>query len=330
MGVFIVTLVPLPIDRITCHLKAFCEWWKRHRSPTMDHMNLRVTLVVLLSLCCGQATLTASTSYFTFGTTQPFDLYNGTSLSAAGVWHEVIGPGVTTQSIDCVNALTNITKVCGNPGPDSSVNINFPSAPGNQGIVPPNTVVGQTTNYLLVDGDDNYGAPVWTQMSGLTAGVTYSITFDQASTEETGNSQADTDTWQVYGISGTTAKYICPTCSTPVLDAAQLIFTADPMLNPAGGTTNWEQETFTFVASAANEVLEFVTNAIITPPGTGAVDPPILLLAGVTNPSVATPEPGTWVLTVVGAGLVFAATRLRRRTSPEFKRVMEAHVNVKQ
>jgi hypothetical protein len=285
----------------------------------MDHMNLRVTLVVLLSLLCAQATLTASTSYFTFGTAQPFDLYNGTTIFTAGNFSEVIAPGVTTQSIDCINALTNVTKVCGAPGPDSSVNINFPSAPGNQGIVPPNNVAGQTTNYLLVDGDDQYGAPVWTLMSGLTQGATYSISFDQASTEETGNSQADTDSWQVYGISGTTPKYICPTCSTPILDAAELIFTSDPMLNPAGGTTNWEQETFTFVASGVNEVLEFVTNAIVTPPGTGAVEPPILLLAGVTNPAVATPEPGTWVLTILGAGLLFAGARLRRRTSASTK-----------
>ena len=161
-------------------------------------------------------------------------------------------------------------------------------------------------------------------MTGLITGDRYTISFDQSSTEETPNSQADTDKWDVYGLSGTTPKYICPTCSTPVLDAAQLIFTSDPMLNPAGGSTNWETETFTFVAAAANEVLEFVTDAMVTPPGTGAVLPPFLNLAGVTTPTLTTPEPGTWVLTFLGAGLVFAGSRLRRRTSSAYKRVKDA------
>ena len=46
------------------------------------------------------------------------------------------------------------------------------------------------------------------------------------------------------------------------------------MLNPAGGVTNWEYQSFSFVATAASEVLEFVADAVITPPATGAVEPP--------------------------------------------------------
>jgi hypothetical protein len=293
------------------------------------YMNFRATLVALLALVCGQATLTASTSYFTFGTAQPFDLNNETTTFEAGVWNEIINPASTHQSIDCINALTNVANVCGNPGPGDSVSINYPSAPGNQGIVPPNIVVGATTNYLLIDGDDTYGAPVYTEMTGLTKGDTYTISFDQSSSEETGNSQADTDKWQVYVISGTTAEYLCPTCATPILDASNLVFASDAMLNPAGGTTNWEQETFNFVAGAASEVLEFVTDAVVTPPGTGNVLPPMLDLAGVTTPSLATPEPGTWVLTILGAGLVFAGSKLRRRTSTAYNRVKHAPVSTR-
>ena len=276
-------------------------------------MNFRFPFVVLLSALCVPAAF-ATTSYFSFGTSQPFDLYNGTTTSEAGVWNEIISPSSTAQSIDCINAITNITKVCGAPGPDSSVSINLPGAPGNQGIVPPNPVAGQTTNYLLVDGDDTYGAPVYTEMTGLTTGVTYTISFDQSSTEETPNSQADTDEWQVYVIPGTSAEYLCPTCGTPILDATHLVYTSTPMLNPAGGVTDWEYQSFSFVAKAASEVLEFVTDAVITPPATGAVEPPLLDLAGVTTPE--TPEPGTWVLTILGAGLLVAGAKLRRRRSP--------------
>jgi hypothetical protein len=287
-------------------------------------MNFRFSFVVLLSSFCVPAAF-ATTTYFSFGTTQPFDLYNGTATSEAGVWNEIIGPGTTKQSIDCINAITNTANVCGNPGPDQSVSINLPSAPGNQGIVPANPVVGATTNYLLIDGDDTYGAPVYTEMTGLVSGATYTISFDQSSTEETPNSQADTDLWQVYVIPGTTAEYLCPTCATPVLDASHLVYSSTPMLNPAGGVTNWEAQEFTFIASAASEVLEFVTDAVITPPGTGAVNPPLLDLAGVTTPE--TPEPGTWVLTILGGGLLVAGAKLRRRSSTAFRRVQGAHVS---
>jgi len=288
-------------------------------------MNLRVTLVALLAFTCAQATMTATTSY-SFGSATQFDLYNGVTTSAAGVWNETINTNLTSQSIVCVNALANLTSVCGNPtGPDDSVSINLPSAPQNQAILPTGT-----TNYLIIDGDDTYGAPVSTDMTGLTVGANYVVTFYEASTEETGNSQADTDEWQVYVIPGaTTGTYICPTCATPVNPLpGDLAYTSTAMLNPAGGTTNWQQQTFTFQATNATELLEFVTDAVRTS-GTGAVLPPLLALAGVSS-SQAAPEPGTWVLTILGAGLLFAGAKFRRRSSsPAYKRVVGAHVATK-
>jgi hypothetical protein len=302
-------------------------------------MNLRATLVVLLSLCCAQATLTATTSY-SFGTVQPFDLYNGTATSEAGVWNEAIQTGTTSQSIVCVNAITNISNVCGNPGPDDSVSISIPVAPGNQGIVPPNPVNGATTNYLIADGADTYGAPVYTDMTGLTPGDNYILTFDQASSEEDKNAKEYDDNWLVYAIPYTTSgvgPYICPAtvCATAVdPDPGDLIYTSPIMDNvpisttPADpNSTDWEAETVTFQATSANEILEFVTQAIAV--GGGAFMPPLLALAGVTTDQT-TPEPGTWMLTIVGAGLVFAGSRLRRRTSTAFRRVKDAPVATKQ
>jgi hypothetical protein len=288
------------------------------------YMNFRFTFVAVLALSCAQATMTATTSY-SFGTVQPFDLYNGTTTSAAGVWKETIAPGVTTQSIVCVNAIGNTSNVCGNPGPDASVSISLPSAPQNQAILP-----AGTTNYLIVDGDDTYGAPVSTDMTGLTVGSTYVVTFFEASSEETPNSQADTDKWQVYVIPGaTTGTYICPTCSTPVNPLpADLAYTSTPMLNPAGGTTNWQLQSFSFTATNVTELLEFVTDAVVTT-GTAAVNPPLLGLTGVSM-SQATPEPGTWVLTLLGAGLLFAGAKFRRRSSSAYQRVARAHVHTKQ
>jgi len=52
----------------------------------------------------------------------------------------------------------------------------------------------------------------------------------------------------------------------------------------------------------------------------GTVEPPFLTLTGVTSDLVA-PEPATWVLTLLGAGLVVAGSRLRRRPSTAYQRV---------
>jgi hypothetical protein len=276
-----------------------------------EYMNLRVIFVVLLCLICAQATLTASTSY-SFGT-PPSPISLGKESYLAGVWTEDFtggNPG-TTQQIDCVVGLTIIAQICGAPGPGTSVNINIPIAPGNQGILP-----AGTTNYLVVDGDDRYGAPVSTPMTGLTVGATYQVTFYQASSEETGNNQADNDNWDVYVIPGTTgAEYICPTCATPVDPGGILpTFTSAVINNPGGPTsTNWEEQQFTFKATQTNEILEFVTYAVTAVAG-GTVEPPFFALTGVATDLVA-PEPGTWVLTLLGAGLVFAGSRLRKRRS---------------
>jgi len=282
-------------------------------------MNLR-SVSVLLTLCWAQAAF-ADTSY-SFGSVSvdPFDLYNGTATSEAGVWNENINTAITSQSIVCVNALANISKVCGNPGPDDSVSISIPTAPANTAILPTGT-----TNYLIVDGDDRYGAPVSTEMT-LVVGATYTVTFYEATSEEDGSTQVDNDSWQVYVLPGlTSGVYICPTCATPVNpDPGDLAITTTAVQNNGGVSTPWQQETFNFTATNATEMLEFVTDAVAN--AGGSVAPPLLALAGVS----VSPEPGTWVLTFLGAGLVFAGEKLRRRrASIEYKRVAEAHVRTK-
>jgi hypothetical protein len=292
-------------------------------------MNLRVTLVVLLSLGCGQATLTASTSY-SFGSVTPFDLYNG----EAGVWNDTVAAGTAGagESIVCINAVGNIANVCGNPGPDDSKNISIPADPGNPGTI---------TNYLIADGDPTYGAPVYTDMTGLVVGDNYILNFDQASSEEDGNAKEYHDNWLVYAIPYTppgsgVGPYIClnTVCATATNpDPGDLIYQSPVMDNvpisttPADpSSTPWEAESVIFTATSANEILEFVTQAIAV--GGGAFEPPLLALAGVTTTQT-TPEPGTWVLTFLGAGLVFAGSKLRRRTSAAYNRVKHAPVSTR-
>jgi hypothetical protein len=160
----------------------------------------------------------------------------------------------------------------------------------------------------------------------VVVGATYTVTFYEATSEEDGSTQVDNDSWQAYVLPGlTSGVYICPTCATPVNpDPGDLAITTTAVQNNGGVSTPWQQETFNFTATNATEMLEFVTDAVAN--AGGAVAPPLLALAGVS----VSPEPGTWVLTFLGAGLVFAGEKLRRRrASIEYKRVAEAHVRTK-
>jgi hypothetical protein len=158
-------------------------------------------------------------------------------------------------------------------------------------------------------------------MTGLTPGDGYTLTFYQASNEEDGSKKAYVDQWLVYAIpNATQGVYMCPEsyCTTMANpDPNDLIYTSDGMNNAGGVSTPWVQETTYFTATSATEVLEFVTEAT----GSAGFAPPLLDLALVTT-TQGTPEAGTWVLTLAGLGAVFAATRLRRRNSTAYKRVL--------
>jgi hypothetical protein len=286
-------------------------------------MHLRSALVVL-TLFCLHSTLSANITY-DFGSTTNVSLAT-TSYTVAGSvssWTEAYTGGTgTTEQIDCLVAVLNITDTCGSPGPGSSKHIGIPSAPSGSGILP-----AGTANYLEVDGDPTWGAPVWTNMTGLTVGAKYELSFYQASNEENGNNKIYDDSWEVYLIPGAASgPYICPVCATPVDPLpADLAFTSVPMHNTGAKSTPWQVEKFVFTATSASEILEFVTDAVATT--SGAFQPPLLDLAAVSSQAV--PEAGTWALTIVGAGLVLAGSRLRRRRSPAFKRVLEAPVSTK-
>lgn len=291
-------------------------------------MTLRPTHAVLMAFLCAQATSMASTSY-SFGTTTQitFDSGGASPTYTRGVWTEnFTGTNTTTtEQIVCVVGLTvaNETNTCGNPGPGTAQHISITTGGQPTGTLP----VG-TTNYAEVDGDPDYGAPISTQMTGLSIGSTYQVSFYQASNEEDGNNKAYTDNWLVYIIPGTTGQYIClsTVCNAQVPGfpavnpvPGDLAFTSANMINPGQASTPWVQQTFTFQATAVNEVLEFVTQAV----GTAGFEPPFFDLAAVTTSQV-TPEPGTWVLMLLGTGLLAAGYRLRRRSSPAYKRVLNA------
>jgi hypothetical protein len=299
----------------------------------MEHMHPRSTLALMSALFCAQATLTANTSYdLNFGAYTNESLnYTGNDY-VSGLWTEVTGGGNdSTQNIDCMVDMITTAHTCGNPGPSSAVDVPISGTPAGAAAT-------GASSYLEVDGDPMWGAAVYTDLDAansdaLMVGDEYTLSFYQASNEEGGNPATPyNDSWQVYMTSGTGAgTYICPitVCTSGAYTNSNLAFTSLPMANSGETTTAWQLQTYTFIATSANEVLEFVTQAVVqngTEHTAGNFDPPFLDLASVNLTE--TPEPGTWLLTVLGAGIVFAATKLRRRpsagrASAAFKRVQE-------
>jgi hypothetical protein len=300
-------------------------------------------LIAALVLFSAQATLSASASYG-FGTIPAGSPEDSVGISlglegyTAGSWTETNWNDVTTtanngntdENIDCVVALASATHVCGNSGPNGAADIPITAPTGTPG--------GGVTNYLMIDGDPQWGAPVSVDMTGLTKNETYTISFYQAASEETSatpNSAYD-DSWQAYLLptSDSAGVFICTQayCAdngvnggtvAPAPSGSTLVFNGNTntllMEDAAGSSTAWESESFTFVAGAASQVLEFVTN--VAAAGTDDVlaagttfEPPMLAIADITITS-SVPEPGTWTLTILGAGMVIAAGRLRRKFS---------------
>ena len=138
-------------------------------------------------------------------------------------------------------------------------------------------------NFVALDGDSSYFGQVSQTINGLTAGQSYLLKFSWGATQLK-NRSGDTTEQLAIGFGSSTA-------STAVV------------ANPSGAFTGWFNESFTFTATSASQVLSFMS--VGTPGGL----PPIAVLDGVSLNAV--PEPATWALMLVGFGMVGAAARRR-------------------
>lgn len=142
-------------------------------------------------------------------------------------------------------------------------------------------------NFVEADGDPAYNDVITQSISGLTAGQSYSLTFYQAAGQQAGFTGPTTEQWSV-GFGGQTQL--------------SSLFSL-----PQGGVGPWQEQTMTFVADGATDVLSFLATG--TPNGA----PPISFLDGVSLTEVAVPEPASFGL--LGLGLAaFFALRGRRRS----------------
>ena len=122
--------------------------------------------------------------------------------------------------------------------------------------------------FVALDGDPNIRGGLSQTISGLIAGQTYALTFSWAAGQLQSRTGATTEQLQASLGSQTFATSI--------------------VSNPSQGFTGWFTNTFNYTATAATEVLSFLS--IGTPTGL----PPIAVLDGVSLNAV--PEPATVAL----------------------------------
>lgn len=157
--------------------------------------------------------------------------------------------------------------------------------------------------YIAADGAFETAA-IHQQLSGLTVGASYVVTFAYAGAQQAGFDGPTTEGWAVN--LGTTILQDGDRRANTLPSTTQITGgnIGGDLANVNHGFTGWRTASFTFTAQSANDFLSFL--AIGTPDGL----PPFALLDGVTA-SAAVPEPSTWMMLIVGFGLVGVAARRR-------------------
>lgn len=189
-------------------------------------------------------------------------------------------PGNSSQILNCVMRSNETTNLCGTTAFGGG--FSFWQNPG------PSPDGG---NFLGVDGDSNFATPFSQTVNGLTVGASYTLSFYQAAGQQFGFNGATTERWQVTFGGDTQLSTL--------------------MNNAEHGKVDWNQQSLTFVANSASQVLTFF--AVGTPGGA----PPFVLLDGVTltenvPPPPSVPEPTTTLLIGLGLAGIPVVRRFRK------------------
>jgi hypothetical protein len=196
-------------------------------------------------------------------------------LVAAVNYNFIVGPG----TIDSTGVLTKYNSQLTLYGTNNTIVLPATTQPAGLNVIPNSSPDGG--NYLALDGAFEVG-PLSQQLSGLTVGNSYDLTFYMAAGQQSGYEAPQ----------GLTEKFDVTlggqTLSTPVITYANR------------GFVDWSLVKLTFTADSVNPILSFLS--VGTPDG----QPPFALLDGVSLESV--PEPSTCL---VGT-MLFGALALRR------------------
>ncbi len=145
-------------------------------------------------------------------------------------------------------------------------------------------------NFLAIDADPPYAPHLTQDLTGLTVGKSYDVSFYWAAAQFRVYDGAE---WHGATNEQLTVGFGNQSQSTAVVNI------------DSHGFAPWAQVTFRFVADSATQTLSFLANG-----GPGGL-PPAVLLDGVSVNAVV-PEPQTWAMLIAGFGLVGATARRRR------------------
>ena len=172
----------------------------------------------------------------------------------------------------------------------------------------PNSPAGG--NFIEADGNPDYESVFYEQITGLTAGHTYSLSFYQAGGQQTGFGGPGVSTTQQWVVSLGTSS-LTDTVNGTNGTYSNADATADTVLTPMMTTgpmsyTPWQYVTMNLTADSSTDLLSFLAWG---DGGSTINEPPIVFLSGVNQGDVL-PEPSTWA--IFGAGLA-ALLWMRRR-----------------